>query len=130
MISQFFSGTRSTKWCAVAFAFLLGLSSSSAVAKDINAERAPLPTLEVAPGGGNSFRAAVLRFRTIGESVGDQRIEDLRDEIERGLTFSSEVLPLDHAAYLAPEESPAVDSEQSGAIDCDSWKQSGADAVV
>jgi TolB protein len=130
MISQFLSGTRSTKWCAVALAGLLGLSASSAVAKDINAERAPLPTLEVAPGGGNSFRAAVLRFRTIGESVGDQRIEDLRDEIERGLTFSSEVLPLDHAAYLAPEESPAVDSEQSGAIDCDSWKQSGADAVV
>ena len=37
---------------------------------------------------------------------------------------------MDHAAYLAPEESREVDSEQGGAIDCDSWKQSGADAVV
>ena len=58
--------------------------------------------------------------------MGEERIDSLRDEIERSLSFSSEVLPLDRAAYLGPELSPA----EGERVDCDAWRQSGADAVV
>ena len=111
-------------FCLALIAFL---ATSPLFAKDISKERGPLPTLEIAPGGSKTLTAAVLRFRAVGPSVGDKRIETLRDEIERGLAFSSEVLPLSHSAYLADELSPLLDGT---AIDCDSWKQSGTDAVV
>ena len=97
-----------------------------AQAKDLSNEQGPLPTLEITPGGAKSYRAAVLRFRQVGPPVGDERIETLRDEIERGLTFSSEVLPLSHAAYLGPETTP----EEGEPLDCASWGQSGADVLV
>ena len=103
------------------------LVASPLGAKDISKERGPLPTLEIAPGGSKTLSAAVLLFRSVGPPVGAARIETLRDEIERGLAFSSEVLPLSHAAYLADEQSPLLDGS---AIDCESWKQSGAEAVV
>ncbi len=51
----------------------------------------------------------------------------LREEIERGLEFSSVVRPLDHDAYLGSEESPPL---EGGNYDCESWKQSGADALL
>ena len=102
------------------------LMAPQGIANDLSDEQGPLPTLEITPGGARSFRAAVLRFREVGAPVGEERIEALRDEIERGLTFSSEVLPLAHAAYLGPEQSPG-EGEQ---IDCDAWKQSGADTLV
>ncbi len=106
----------------------LGVSASPSEAqKDLSREQGPLPTLEIAPRGGQSFRVAVLRFGRVGAPVGDERVEALREEIERGIAYSSEVLPLDHDAYLASEESPELDTQ---AIDCASWKASGADAVM
>lgn len=115
-----------SKRCLIALAAACGLSGGDVLAQDLSNEKGPLPTLEVTPGGGKSFRVAVLRFREVGPPVGEERIESLRDEIERGLSFSSEVLPLDRAAYLGPESSPA----EGERVDCDAWKQSGADAVV
>jgi len=114
-----------SKRCLIALVASCWLPGA-ALAQDLSNEKGPLPTLEVTPGGGKSFRAAVLRFREVGPPVGEERIESLREEIERGLSFSSEVLPLDHAAYLGPELSPA----EGERIDCDAWRQSGADAVV
>lgn len=96
-------------------------------AQDLSDEQGPLPTLEVAPGGSTALRVAVLPFRTVGPPVGDERVETLREEIERGLEFSSVVLPLDHAAFLGADESPAL---EGGDFDCDSWKQSGADGLL
>lgn len=101
--------------------------AAPAFGKDLANEQGPLPTLEITPGGGKAFRAAVLRFREVGPPVGDERIESLREEVERGLTFSSEVLPLSQAAFLGPDASPAL---SAATIDCEPWRQSGADALV
>ncbi len=97
-------------------------------AQGLENERGPLPTLEITPGAVKAFRTAVLRFRTVGKPVGEERIATLREEIERSLTFSSIVLPLEHDAYLASDESAPFEGE--GGLDCDSWKQSGADALL
>jgi TolB protein len=105
-------------------------------AQSLANERGPLPTLEITPGTVKAFRTAVLRFRTVGKPVGEERIATLREEIERSLTFSSIVLPLEHDAYLASDESTPFDGAGGGGggqqrgLDCDSWKQSGADALL
>jgi TolB protein len=109
---------------------VLGIVSGagSVAAQSLDDEEGPLPTLEITPGAAKPFRAAVLRFREIGPPVGEERIALLREEIERSLAFSSLVLPLDRDAYLASEESTPLDLELG--FDCESWKQSGAEALV
>jgi TolB protein len=114
-------------WAGVLCTFVFGLPVRPGFAQSLANERGPLPTLEITPGNVKAFRTAVLRFRTVGPPVGEARIDSLREEIERALTFSSVVLPLEHDAYLASEESPGLDVT---AFDCDSWKQSGADALL
>jgi TolB protein len=99
-----------------------------AFAQSLENEKGPLPTLEITPGSAKPFRAAVLRFREVGAPVGLERITFLREEIEAALAFSSLVLPLDRDAYLTSEESTPLDLKLG--FDCDSWKQSGAEAVI
>ena len=111
---------------------LLALSGSAgvashAVAQGPDNESGPLPTLEITPGNVKAFRAAVLRFTEVGPPVGAERVTALRDEVDRGLEFSSVVMPLGRAAYLASEQSPSL---AQTSLDCETWKQSGADAVV
>jgi TolB protein len=108
--------------------FVTSVQVGPAFSQSLENERGPLPTLEITPGSVKAFRTAVLRFRAVGPPVGEERIEILRGEIERGLAFSSIVLPLEHDAYLASEDSPSL--EEEGGFDCDSWKQSGADALL
>ena len=110
------------------FMLLVGARVGPAFAQSLENERGPLPTLEITPGSVKAFRTAVLRFRAEGPPVGEERIATLRKEIERGLTFSSVVLPLEHDAYLASEDSTPFEDDRG--FDCDSWKQSGADAVL
>ncbi len=100
---------------------------SHAAAQGLENESGPLPTLEITPGNVKAFRAAVLRFTEAGPPVGAERVTALRDEVDRGLEFSSVVMPLGRAAYLAPEQSPPL---AQTSLDCETWKQSGADAVV
>jgi TolB protein len=107
---------------------LTGTAVDRVLAQSLENEVGPLPTLEITPGNVDAFRTAVLRFRTVGAPVGEDRIATLREEIERSLTFSSIVLPLKHEAYLAEDESQSFDEDAP--FDCDSWKQSGADAVL
>ena len=114
------------------FAGLVALSvsagtASHAAAQGLENESGPLPTLEITPGNVKAFRAAVLRFTDVGPPVGAERVTALREEVDRGLEFSSVVMPLGRAAYLAPEQSGPL-SQTS--LDCETWKQSGADAVV
>src|SRR6056297_859436 len=104
-------GTRIRSHWAAAAGVLGALAAVSTGAQDLAREQGPLPTLEIAPGKGSSFRAVVLPFRTVGAPVGDERIATLREEIERGLEFSSVVRPLDHDAYLGSGESPALEGE-------------------
>ena len=117
-------------WLALAFLFVAVVVArvGPAFAQDLEDERGPLPTLEITPGNVKAFRTAVLRFRAVGPPVGEERIATLREEIERSLTFSSIVLPLEHDAYLASEDSAELDEEHD--FDCDAWKQSGADALL
>ena len=92
-------------WMLLAFLFVGGTRVAPALAQSLENERGPLPTLEITPGNVKAFRTAVLRFKTVGPPVGEERIAILREEIERSLTFSSLVLPLEHEAYLASDES-------------------------
>jgi TolB protein len=115
-------------WVSLFFLVVAGARVGPADAQSLENEQGPLPTLEITPGNVKAFRTAVLRFRAVGPPVGEERIEILRAEIERGLAFSSIVLPLEHDAYLASEDSTSLE-EESG-FDCDSWKQSGADALL
>ncbi len=107
---------------------LVSIWSSVVVAQSLEDERGPLPTLEITPGSVKAFHAAVLRFRELGATVGERRISTLRHEIEQGLAFSSLVVPLAHEAYLGSEESTPLDLELG--FDCDTWKQSGAEALI
>ena len=50
-----------SKRCLIALAAACGLSGGDVLAQDLSNEKGPLPTLEVTPGGGKSFRVAVLR---------------------------------------------------------------------
>ncbi|MHA7837373.1 MAG: hypothetical protein ACX98W_07945 [bacterium] len=110
-------------------ALVFGLPGAEpALAQGLEDEEGPLPTLEITPGEMQAFRTAVLRFHEVGPPVGEERVEGLRREIEAGLAFSSLVLPLDHAAFLGPQESTPLELKLG--FDCDSWKQSGADALI
>ena len=113
-------------WLTTALSLAFGLAEGAA-AQGLEGERGPLPTLEITPGNVRAFRAAVLRFTEVGPPVGAERITALRDEIDRGLEFSSVVLPLGREAYLASEQSAPL---SQASFDCEAWKQSGADAVV
>jgi TolB protein len=115
-------------WFCFWIAMVAGARSDSALAQSLENEVGPLPTLEITPGQVKAFRTAVLKFQQVGQPVGDERVDRLRDAIERGLTFSSIVLPLEHDAYLASDQSTPLDQEPG--IDCDAWRQSGADAVL
>lgn len=106
---------------------LAGAHAEPAGAQGLEGEQGPLPTLEITPGNVRAFRAAVLRFAEVGPPVGAERVTALRDEIDRGLEFSSVVLPLGRAAYLASEQSAPL---SQATLECETWKQSGADAVV
>lgn len=97
-------------------------------AQSLEDEQGPLPTLEITPGRLEEYRAAVLRFREVGPTVGEKRSAELRKQIEAGLAFSGVVIPLDRAAFLGPDESIPLDLKLG--FDCDTWKQSGADALV
>ena len=116
----------STFWMLVVLLVALP-RGQAASAQDLSDERGPLPTLEITPGASRGFKAAVLRFHTVGPPVGEERIDTLRKEIEKGLAFSTVVQPLDREAYLASDDSPSI---EAGGIDCDAWKQSGADALL
>jgi len=106
---------------------LVGSAAGVASAQSLENEQGPLPTLEITPGNVKAFRAAVLKFAEVGPPVGAERVAALRDEIDRGLVFSSVVNPLGREAYLASDQSAPL---AQTALDCETWKQSGADAVV
>jgi TolB protein len=86
------------------------------------------PAIEITPGRARAFRVAVQRFVDNAEPVNNRRAEDLRTAIGEALEFTGVLLPLDRAAYLAPEESGPLSNR--GRSDCIDWTQSGADALV
>lgn len=88
----------------------------------------PRSAVEISPGRAKAFRVAVQRFRDLATPVRTLRADDLRGVIGEALDFTGVLLPLDHAAYLGPDNSgPLTDR---GRTDCNDWTQSGADALV
>jgi len=118
-------------WLALWLVLMLGPAGlREASAQGIEGAAGPGrgPAIEITPGDVKAFRTAVLRFHELGAPVGEERVAGLRKEIEAGLEFSSLVLPLDHDAYLGPEESTPLELKLG--FDCEAWRQSGADAVL
>lgn len=97
----------------------LGLSLCGVAAAQDN------PTVVVTEGGGRAYKAAVQRFALAG---GDDTAlaREFRDEIGRGLEFSSLFLALSPDAFLASDVTTALGEP----VPCPDWRQIGADALV
>ncbi|HEB91422.1 MAG TPA: hypothetical protein ENI85_17735 [Deltaproteobacteria bacterium] len=122
------AGDRPMRGLVCLVAWVVGCVGPAFAQDPLADEQGPVPTLEITPGNVKAFRTAVLRFRGVGPPVGEARIVRLREEIERALAFSSIVLPLEREAYLGPDDSGALAG--GGGIDCEPWRQSGADALL
>jgi TolB protein len=86
------------------------------------------PSVVVTPGSSRSFRAAVQNFAERSVAPDAARPGKFRDELERALEFSGVFQALDHAAFLGPETTPALDGVDPPV--CSDWGQIGADALV
>ena len=84
--------------------------------------------VEISPGRAKAFSVAVQRFRDLASPTRALRADDLRGVIGEALDFTGVLLPLDHAAYLGPDNSAPLNNR--GRTDCNDWAQSGADALV
>ena len=88
----------------------------------------PDVAIVVTPGEGRAFHAAVQLFRDEALPADPKRAQTLRDQIEDGMVFSGVLLPLDHKAFLGPEQSGGLVAGRRA--DCADWAQGGADALV
>lgn len=86
------------------------------------------PIIEISPGRAKAFRVALQRFRDSALPENVLRADDLRGVIGEALEFTGVLLPLDHAAFLGPENSAPLSNR--GRTDCADWAQGGADALV
>ena len=105
-------------WIAVVMTCLL-------VGASVAEERA---VVQVTPGAAKAFTVGVQRFLDDIEPAKGDRTLDLRLTTEEALEFGGTVVPLDRAAYLAPEETRQLTSTPR--VDCIDWTQSGADGLV
>lgn len=86
------------------------------------------PSIVVTPGKVRAFRVAVQRFADLSQPPEPERAEALRRGVEEALTFSGVLVPLDHKAFLGSEKTTAL--PRAYRVDCGTWTQSGADALV
>ena len=86
------------------------------------------PSVVVTPDTSRSFRAAVQNFAERSVAPDAARPGKFREELERALEFSGVFQALDHAAFLGPETTPALDGVDPPV--CSDWGQIGADALV
>jgi TolB protein len=84
------------------------------------AQEAERPTVIVTEAAGKAFSIATQEF------AGGADAAKLRQEIDAGLEFSSLFRSIDPAAFLGPRKTGSL----SEALDCASWRQIGADALL
>ncbi len=99
-----------------------------ALSPKLSAAQTQNPLIEISPGRATAFRVALQRFRDLALPANALRADDLRGVIGEALEFTGVLLPLDHAAFLGPENSAPLSNR--GRTDCGDWAQGGADALV
>lgn len=80
------------------------------------------PTVVIDQAGGQAYKAAVQRFSGAGDALSGR----FRDEIGKGLEFSSLFSTLSPEAFLASD----VTQSLGAPVNCADWRQIGADALV
>jgi len=101
---------------------LLVLASASA------AQGQDRPAVVIDPGQARSYGVAVQRFADGSASPGAGRIGAFREQIARGLEFSSVFRVIDPKAYLGPETTISLDGGPP--VICTDWSSIGGDALV
>jgi TolB protein len=83
------------------------------------------PSVVIDPGQARTYGAALQRFADAG---GGQRADAFREQVARGLEYSSVFRVIDTRAFLGPVTSPGIDAES--AVVCGDWTQIGGDALI
>lgn len=104
--------------CVAALALVL-LSAPAHGQDTAEAER---PAVVVTDAAGRRFQIATQEFA----AGGGLDVAKLRGEVDDALAFSGLFQPLDRAAFLGPQRTGSL----SEALDCASWRQAGADALL
>jgi len=111
---------RRTRWLAQ-LALLVLAVASRAVAQD-------RPAVMIDPGQARSYGVAVQRFADDSASAGARRADAFREQIVRGLEYSSVFRSIDAKAFLGPPTTVSLDEGES--VVCSDWSSIGADALV
>ena len=111
---------RRTRWFAP-LALLVLAGASRAGAQD-------RPSVVIDPGEARSYGVAVQRFADDSASAGARRADAFREQIVRGLEYSSVFRSIDAKAFLGPATTVSLDEGES--VVCSDWSSIGADALV
>jgi TolB protein len=85
------------------------------------------PSVVIDPGQARSYGVAVQRFADDAGAPNPKRVDQFRDQLVRGLEFSSVFRAIDLKAFLGPT---ATASLESSSLVCADWTSIGADAFV
>ena len=86
------------------------------------------PAVVIDPGQARSYGVAVQRFADDSASPSAGRVGAFREQIARGLEFSSVFRVIDPKAYLGPETTVSLDGGPP--VVCPDWSSIGGDALV
>lgn len=86
------------------------------------------PSVVIDPGQARNYGVAVQRFATASAAANPGRVDAFREQIVRGLEFSSVFRSIDPKAFLGPETTVSIDDGDS--VLCGDWRSIGADALV
>ena len=111
---------RRARWFAQ-LALLVLAGASRAGAED-------RPSVVIDPGQARSYGVAVQRFADDSASAGARRADAFREQIVRGLEYSSVFRSIDAKAFLGPATTVSLDEAES--VVCSDWSSIGADALV
>jgi TolB protein len=85
------------------------------------------PQIVISGAGAARYRAAVLRFAPVTPNS-SRAVDELRDSVNDGLSFSGMFDSIDTKAFLESPDSPRIEPEPP--VTCPNWRQIGADALV
>ena len=86
------------------------------------------PAIVITPGQARTYGAAVQRFADDSASASAGRLGAFREQIARGLEYSSVFRVIDPKAYLGPETTVSLDGGPP--VVCSDWSSIGGDALV
>lgn len=112
------NAARLTAWMVVLSLALVSAAAPSRAQQETDSER---PAVVITDAGGRRLQIATQQFAGSGVDVAA-----LRKDIGAALDFSAVFQSVDPAAFLGPRQSAGL----SDALDCASWRQIGADALL